>query len=68
MSINNYRAERSTVRRLKTRKEIISTIAGLENRIVDCERFYRWPALIESYKQDIEFLRARLLDSNDPAT
>lgn len=66
MSINNYRAERSTVRRLTAKKEIGNTIASLENRILDCECFYPWPALIESYRQDIEFLRARLQELNDP--
>lgn len=35
-------------------------ILRIENNIAECERFYPWPALIQSWKADIEQLKAAL--------
>jgi hypothetical protein len=59
-----YRAERRVIQRTTEAMSIRRTITLLQARIDECERFYPWPALVQSLKADIEMLRARL---NDPA-
>ena len=59
---SNYRSERATVLRTTSIPAIKRTITTLECRIDECKRFYPWPALADSWVQDIALLRARLKD------
>lgn len=44
----------------QSKRSIEFRIKDLQHRIAECRRFYPWPALIESFEQDIERLRAML--------
>jgi hypothetical protein len=59
---SNYRVERSTISRISGNLSIQRTIATLEARILDCLTFYHWPALADSWREDVEELRKRLVD------
>lgn len=38
------------------------TISTLQFRVDECERFYPWPALAASWREDIAVMQARLKD------
>jgi hypothetical protein len=38
------------------------TITTLECRVDECKRFYPWPALADSWREDIAVMQARLKD------
>lgn len=60
--LNQLITHRFAVRRLID-KASASHLDSLETRLVaridDIERFYPWPALVQSFKADIEQIRAR---------
>lgn len=57
---SDYRTERRVIRRTTEAASIRRTITLLEARVAECERFYPWPALVDSFKADIALLQARL--------
>lgn len=59
---SDYHAERATVMRTRHLPSIKRTITTLLFRVDECERFYPWPALADSWREDIAVLRARLKD------
>jgi hypothetical protein len=59
---SNYRSERATVMRTRHPASIKRTITTLLFRVDECERFYPWPALADSWREDIAVLQARLKD------
>ena len=56
----DYRTERRVIQRTTEAMSIRRTITLLQARIAECERFYPWPALADSFKADIALLQARL--------
>lgn len=58
----DYRTERATVMQTRHAAAVKRTIRMLQCRIAESERFYRWPALIDSWDEDIKVLQARLKD------
>ena len=59
---SNYRSERKTVMRTRHAASIKRTISTLQLRVEECERFYPWPALAASWREDIAVMQARLKD------
>ena len=59
---SNYRSERKTVMRTRHAASIKRTISTLQFRVDECERFYPWPALADSWREDIAVMQARLKD------
>ncbi len=59
---SNYRAERAKVMRTRHAASIKRTISTLQFRVDECERFYPWPALAASWREDIAVMQARLKD------
>jgi hypothetical protein len=57
---SNYRSERATVLRTYGKATLRRAISTLEARVAECERFYHWPALAESWRADLRLLRDRL--------
>jgi hypothetical protein len=43
-----------------TKRRARSMSRVIRDRIADCERFYPWPALVESLQRDIERLKVYL--------
>lgn len=59
---SNYRSERATAMRTTAPTAIKRTISTLQFRVDECERFYPWPALAASWREDIVVMQARLKD------
>lgn len=59
---SDYHAERATVMRTRHRPSVKRTITTLLFRVDECERFYPWPALAASWREDIAVMQARLKD------
>ena len=59
---SDYHAERATVMWTRHRPSIKRTITTLLFRVDECERFYPWPALTDSWREDIAVMQARLKD------
>ena len=57
---SNYRSERAKVMRTRHAASIKRTISTLQLRVEECERFYPWPALADSWREDITMLRGLL--------
>lgn len=61
---SHYKPERKAVQQVTGEPAIRRLITILQARVAECERFYPWPALADSWRADIKELQARL---NDPA-
>jgi hypothetical protein len=57
---SEYRSERKVIARTDTKVTVRRTLTILQNRIAECERFYPWPALVSSLREDVTLLQDRL--------